>query len=232
MSGGKDGKSEVETELKIKLSRSDLENVFKILLKDKDAGRLEHKFLPRAYYDTDDLDFHKAGISLRVQYNAGKGKKIGCYRQTFKFEMKQDGTLEQGTFLRTECKNNLESPKPDVTIIADPDAQLKLKPFKNKKLSHIFTASIERRYFTLPVWEGKNKAVVELAFDVGDIILQPDGENFPISEIEIEVKSGNPSAIETLKNEILQLAPSAQVQPYSKAQTGTQLYAKAWGKKI
>jgi hypothetical protein len=78
-------KTEVEAELKIRLSQHDLEEVFKTL--SKKAAVISHKYLPRAYYDTDDLGLYNAGRSLRVQYKPGKEGKLGGYEQTVKVEL-------------------------------------------------------------------------------------------------------------------------------------------------
>ena len=225
----KKSRSEIETELKISLSREDLERVFDHFSQKPNAGRIEHKFLPRAYYDTAGLDLHAAGLSLRIQYKPGKSGKLGSYEQTVKFEfgVGQDALIE-GAMQRKECKNQLSSPQPDMEAVVDADAVNAITPFKNKSLKHIFTAAIERRYFNLPVARG----TVELAFDIGEIILQPSGANHPFAEIEIEVKAGSPAIIAAVRDKILKLAPSAKVQPLSKSQQGTQLFMQAKKPKI
>lgn len=216
----KKSRSEIETELKISLSREDLERVFDHFSQKPAAGRIEHKFLPRAYYDTVGLDLHEAGLSLRIQYKPGKSGKLGSYEQTVKFEFGLNDGLIEGAMQRKECKNQLSSPQPDMEAVVDADAVNAITPFKNKSLKHIFTAAIERRYFDMPVARG----TVELAFDIGEIILQPSGANHPFAEIEIEVKAGGPAIIAAVRDKILKLAPSAKIQPLSKSQHGTQLY--------
>jgi inorganic triphosphatase YgiF len=214
----------IETELKIKISHADLEKVFRSLHDKNSAAEILHKYRPRAYYDTPDLAFYHAGLSLRVQYKPGKEGQLGCYEQTLKVEMVPDKPLGDAVMLRRECKDNIKSPKPSVAVITDAEGQAAAKPFKGRKLTHIFTAAIERRYFEIEVRQGENVGMVEVAFDVGQLILAQKNIVQNFSEIEVEVKQGSPELIEAVKNEILTLAPSAKVQPLSKSAQGSRLY--------
>ncbi|MCE9508374.1 MAG: CYTH domain-containing protein [Alphaproteobacteria bacterium] len=219
-------KSEVETELKIKLSPEDLERVFKSLSKKNGASRVSHKFLPRMYYDTASLDFYKNNLSLRVQYKAGEKGHLGGYEQTVKVELTQDAALGKGVLLRKECKNSVKSHKPELASVVDPAARAALKPFLRKKLAHIFTAAIERRFFEWKLKDGKKHGVVEVAFDIGKIILPHSNRHQDFSEIEVEIKSGSGEFIEIVKNKILNMAPSAKIQPLSKSDQGSRFHLK------
>jgi inorganic triphosphatase YgiF len=223
--------SEVETELKIKLSPEDLEKVFRALLKKSGVSEVSHKFRPRMYYDTPDLQLYQNRISLRVQYKEGKKGHVGGYEQTVKVELEPDPKLGKGVLLRKECKNSVKGHKPELASVADPLAQKALKPFQGKNLVHIFTAAIERRSFDWELKDGKNRGVVEVAFDVGQIILPHNNEHQDFAEIEIEIKRGGGEFIEMVKNEILKIAPSAVIQPLSKSDQGSQLYLKHSNKK-
>ena len=223
----KDANVEVEQEIKIQLSREDLERVFSKLsaeVKTKDIG---HKYLPRQYFDTSDLMLHAKHISLRVQYKPGAKGTLGSYEQTVKFELIPQKALVKGMLLRKECKDAIGSPHPDLSAIADSQAVDIIKPFKNKKLIHIFTAAVERRMFNLEVGKGKKRGTVEVAFDVGNIILAENGKHYPFSEIEIELKKGSDAAITAVQEKIMKLAPSAYIKSYtSKADVGCRIYKK------
>jgi inorganic triphosphatase YgiF len=222
----KNAKSEVEMETKIKLSPKDLEKVFKSFSKNAGKSKLRHKYLPRAYYDTADLRLYKNNISLRVQYKPGEGGKTGFYEQTVKFELPHKQKLSRGTLLRKECKNLLTGPAPDLSTVSDRAAKRAVKAFQNKKLAHIFTAAIERRYFNIPVSEGAKKGVVEVAFDVGNIIITHNGRHYPFFEIEVEMKSGDPAAVDAITEKIMEIAKSAKVQPHSKSAQGSMIYKR------
>lgn len=215
-------KSEIETELKIKLSPKDMEKVFKALVKKECTSEISHQFTPRIYYDTPNLLLHQNRISLRVQYNLGKNGHLGNYEQTLKLELTSDTPSIKEVLRRKECINSLKTPRPDLQAITDKQAQEILNsPLKNKKLVHIFTAAIERRLFDLRLKDGSN---VEIAFDSGYLVLPKNDAYQNFSEIEIELKKGKTDFIEVIKNEIMRIAPSAKVQTLSKAKQGVQLY--------
>lgn len=218
--------SEIEQELKIQLSARDLEKVFREL-KKKAEGKVEHKYLPRAYYDTRDLRLYRNSISIRVQYKPGKGGKIGGYEQTLKFELPQSEAVIKGAFFRKECKDMIRTRLPQLAHVSDRDGRARARPFQKKKLIHIFTAAIERRSFEMKVGGGKKKGVVEVAFDVGEIILDSNGRHYAFFEIEIELVKGSPEAIEVLEKKIRGMARSARHQPLSKSQHGSRLYRRS-----
>jgi inorganic triphosphatase YgiF len=229
----KKDKSEIEQELKIALSPADLEKLFRALKKKAIGKKIEHKYMPRAYYDTPDLRLYQNSISLRMQYKPGKNGKIGGYEQTVKFDVPPADirqTLAKGVFLRKECKDMIRFHAPVLTKVSDRQCRSAVKPFHNKKMVHIFTAAIERRAFNLRVGRGKKRGILEVAFDVGAIIIGSDRKHYPFYEVELEVKSGSPETIELLRGKIKKIARSAKVQTLSKAQQGSRLYRRAHAK--
>ncbi len=218
-------KSEDEQEVKIQLSQGDLEKVFKHFAQKHAPAHIEHKYMPRAYYDSARLALHKNDLSLRMQYKEGKKGRLGGYEQTVKRDLPAaNGNLAAGALFRREVKDIMPSHAPDLNAVTDADTKAAVLPFAKLKLKHIFTAAIERRYFNVSTGHGKKAATVELAFDVGEIILQSDGSRHQFFEIELERKAGNAAAIDELREEILKMAPSAKVQPLSKSKQGSQLY--------
>ena len=226
------GQNTTEVELKISLSLKDLEKVFKSLHRKAGKPRVNHKYLPRVYYDTANLDLYRRRQSLRVQYKPGKAGVTGGYEQTVKFEISGKKIAQaHGTLARKEIKNKISSHQPDVKAITDPEAESLFKAYKNKDLINIFTAAIERRSFNMKLGAGKKQGVVEVAFDVGELILPaPDGAHHPFSEIEIELKRGSAEAIDELHKRILKMASSARIQPLSKSDQGTRLYKSVFRK--
>ena len=222
----KKNRSEVEQELKISVSVDDLEKVFKAFARQVKKREIQHKFLPRDYYDTENLDMYAAGVSLRIQYKPGALGKLGSYEQTVKFELPPEGEVIQGALYRKECKDILSGNTPEVDDLHDTDADDAMDPFKTKRLSHIFTAAIERRYFNVEAGKGKNWGEVELAFDVGKISLPAYGLHQPFAEIEVEIKKGSPKAIAAIKDEIFKIAPSAKIQSDAKSGQGSKFYRK------
>ncbi|MDE1152882.1 MAG: CYTH domain-containing protein [Micavibrio sp.] len=217
-------KSEDEQEVKIRLSQGDLEKVFNALAKKYEPAHISHKYMPRAYYDTPRLDLYRKNLAVRMQYKEGKNGNLGGYEQTVKIELPPPGVMAEGALFRREAKDVMPNHKPDLSAITDAEAKKAFAPFVKKKLSHIFTAAIERRYFDIKSGHGKNKSTVEVAFDVGEIILTKTGQRATFYEIELERKAGNAAAIDALREEILKIAPKAEVQPLAKSHQGSQLY--------
>jgi inorganic triphosphatase YgiF len=216
-----------EREVKIRLPRAALEDVFQALTKSAAVRKsVSHKYTPRTYFDTPDLQLYQNGISLRVQYTPGKGGEMGGYAQTVKFDMDKDAPAKPGLFFRKECEAPAPGACPDVALFTDVQAKKLLKPFKNKKMVALFTVAVERRCFNLTVGRGAKSGTVELAFDVGEMILHADNKRYPFSEIELEVMQGSTEAIEIFQEKIMALAPAARVQLYSKAQQGSRLHQK------
>jgi len=220
------GKPETEAELKIKLSREDMEKVFKVLSGRGGVSKVSNKFHPRMYYDTPDLQLYKNNLSLRVQYKPGKKGRLGGYEQTIKVELKPDSPLEKGVMLRRECRNDIKNHRPDLATVVDSMARRAIKSFRGKKLVHIFTATIERRLFDMKLKNGKKRGLVEVSFDAGQLILPHDNRHRDFTEIEIEIKRGGREFIGIVKDEILKIAPSAKIQLLSKSDQGSRFYLK------
>ncbi|HYD17206.1 MAG TPA: CYTH domain-containing protein [Patescibacteria group bacterium] len=219
--------TEDEQEVKIVLSKGDLEKVFNALMREYAPGHIEHKYLPRHYYDTPNLDLDQNGLSVRMQYKQGKGAAVGGYEQTVKVDISEGATLAAGALFRREIKNPMPDHAPDLSVVTDKQAKQALAPFLKQPLKHIFTAAIERRYYEIELGHGRKKSSAEIAFDVGEIILPHNDSHTPFYEIEIERKSGSSHAIDKLRDKILELAPSARVQPQPKSKQGTELYRRA-----
>lgn len=223
-------RTENELELKISLSKGDLEKVFAHFAGRIPKSEIKHKYLPREYYDTTNMDLYQRGVSLRVQYKKGVGGKLGSFEQTVKLEQKPEATVADA-LQRRECKNFLPNRRPDLSAVDDAETKSKIKGIKNSELVHIFTASIERRYFNVVSDKKGEKGVIELAFDVGEITTLFDGKSSEFFEIEIERKQGSAKAINTLRDKIMSLAPSAKIQKLSKAELGSRRCLNNLGKK-
>ncbi|MFH1157747.1 MAG: CYTH domain-containing protein [Pseudomonadota bacterium] len=220
--------SETEAELKIKLSPEDMKKVFRTLMKKKGAAEVSHKFTPRMYYDTPELLLHQNGISLRVQYNPGRNGRPGNNEQTLKLEAASKASSVRGVLRRKECRSRLKNHQPDLRVISDRQARKILTSLKCKKPVHIFTAAIERRFFDLELGKGRERGLVEVAFDSGYLVLPHNGAYQGFSEIEIELKKGGTEFIGIVRDEIMRIASSARVQILSKAKQGVRLYLKRW----
>lgn len=220
-------RSENEQEVKITLSSGDLEKVFNALSKKYEPGDIDHKYLPREYWDTLRLELDRNNISVRTQYKEGKDGEVGGHEQTVKLDLPHGNTLAKGAVLRREVKDMMPDHEPDLSVVKDAKTRPALRPFLKKRLKHVFTAAIERRYFKVEVGHGRHKGMVEIAFDVGEIIVPHNGRRYRLYEIELEKKSGSKDAIDKLREQIMDLARSAKIQPLSKSQQGSRLYRRS-----
>ena len=223
----KRSKETTEIEVKIKMSSRDLERVFDSFVK-KDKGSLKHKFYPRFYFDTENLDLYNKNVSIRTQYKPGAHGKVGSYEQTVKFSLSKT-TSEKDLMVRGEYKDFIDTSFPALGKISSVQAKRHFKSIKSSNLRHVFTAAVERRILLVPSKSpttGK-KGIVEVAFDIGNIFLAPPlAARLPISEIELEVKSGPDDIIKPIKDKILKMAPSAKVHTKAKVDLGMGLYLK------
>jgi inorganic triphosphatase YgiF len=135
------------------------------------------------YFDTPDLTLQKQGVSLRVRES--KGRRIL--------------TMKRGEGLaREEYETPLESGQPTAElaplreILSDNDAAA---------LAPAFNVRVNRRQRLIRYGE----AEIELALDQGEV---SGGRRVsPISEVELELKSGRPEALFDLARELAKSAP-------------------------
>jgi inorganic triphosphatase YgiF len=165
--------------------------------------------LTSIYYDTPDFKLLDAGISLRVR------RMSGGWFQT----VKSAGSALAGLHQRTEWEDAIAAGQPDFTRILDPQL-IRLfadQPLRDA-LKPLFVTEVRRTEWLL-VFDNGDK--IELALDVGQLIV---GENrLPISEIELELKSGNTGRLFDLALELQNDIPLA-LNNVSKAQSGYAFY--------
>nr|MEA2798873.1 triphosphatase [Phenylobacterium sp.] len=166
-----------EIELKFSCGPDDLAAV----LAAAPPGDDESRELISVYFDTADLALQKAGASLRVREQGGKRVQ----------------TLKRGEGLdREEYEAPIDSLAPDPELGPLPN----LAP-KGADLRPVFNVRVSRRQRTFRYQD----AVIELALDQGEVT---GGEQrSPICEVELELKSGPPSALFALARELLAAAP-------------------------
>lgn len=192
------------------------ETELKLLLAEKDHGLIlaapclaafprNEQHLANTYFDTPDHALNKARVALRIR------KKNGQYVQT----LKTQGESENGLSRRGEWEWQLTEPVLDVT---------KLQTVWPESLHSIDIASLEPvfrtdfiRQFSNVIWED---AEIELALDLGQVI--SEDKVAMISELELELKKGNESALLSLADELRKLVELIPGD-ISKAERGYQL---------
>ncbi len=161
------------------------------------------------YYDTIDLKLLDAGISLRLRRMSGRWLQ----------SVKAAGSSLAGLHQRMEWEDFIATGHPDFTKILDP-ALIKL--FADKKLCNelrpIFRTEVQRSKWQLAFDNGDK---VELALDLGQLVAGQNHE--PISEIELELKSGNVGRLFDLALDMQKVIPLS-LENVSKAQHGYAYY--------
>ena len=169
-----------EIELKFACGPEDLAAVLAAAPTGEPAGD-ETRELISVYFDTPDLVLQKAGASLRVREHEGRRTQ----------------TLKRGRGLvREEHEEPIEGLAPDPALEPLPS----LLP-DGATLRPAFNVRVSRRQRTFRY----QTAEIELALDQGEVT--GGDRQSPICEVELELKSGPPSALFALARELAAAAP-------------------------
>jgi triphosphatase len=175
------------------------------------AGALHdptHETLDSVYFDSDDRFLRDHGLTLRVRH-------IGEKRiQTIK-------TASQGSdcFERSEWEQAIEGDQPDLTGVMDTALGPILTDDVRNTLKPVFETRIERTAYHL----NGNDTDIAMAVDEGQIVATDS--SCPISEIELELKHGNPAELFKIARAISDIVP-AQLDVKSKSERGYELIEK------
>jgi triphosphatase len=164
--------------------------------------------LETVYFDTPDRILHSHGLSLRVRRS---GKK---YVQTLK-----RGPVHGRPFTRGEWESPVDGVTPDLALLPMSEIGAPLDTLAANTLDPIFATKVRRRTLHLDLLG----AVVEVAFDEGSI--EAGERREPLTEIELEVKAGDPRVLYDLGIELLEIAP-LRIGTQSKSDRG---YGLAFG---
>ena len=170
-----------ETELKLLIQGADQQQLEQLMT------RLSAKFegikrLENTYFDTPDLQLNQARIALRLRFT-GKG-----WLQTLKTSGEKMGALSE--------RGEWEMPVAGAQLQPELLPQSVLKPEWVAQLQPQFTT-----HFTRRTWLYTDAAAtIEIAADLGEVALPDTSPNStqqkdPISELELELKSGDPQAL-------------------------------------
>lgn len=196
----------MEIELKLLLSPEDLRRAGRhASIAALHAGRARTNRLVSVYYDTADAALARAGVALRVREVGGR------WVQT----VKTGGTSAAGLHEREEREWRLPSAAPDPGLLAGtPVEDLITRARMAERLRPVFRTEFERVARPL-AWPDGTRA--ELALDRGS--LQAGGRREPISEMELELQSGDATRLYELAQALSGDLP-LQVGHASKAERG------------
>lgn len=173
-----------EIELKLELSETAAKALEKADLLPVSSKGIQQTSI---YFDTPDHALAAAGLSLRIRQ--AKGKPVQTVKQA------EGGAA--GLFARPEWEKFLDHAVPDLDGTPLPE----LLGARTGRIVPVFTVSVTRR--TWMVDEGE--ARIEVVIDQGAV--RAADRLSPISECELELKSGPPEALFTLAQRLNRIAP-------------------------
>lgn len=201
-----------EIELKLSISVQDRDALLQHEIVRQAASSFKQLQLVNQYFDTPDQLLTKHQIALRIRTDGDR------WIQTIKGKGSQAAGLHQ----RLELEWELSKPELDISLVPSDIWPDSVNP---EKLAPLFNTDFSRQQWQLT---GPDGAHIELVLDQGAVTCDSDTD--VISEIELELKSGQPSALFRLA---LELAKDIPLVPcdISKAERGYRLINKqprAW----
>ncbi|MGH8010236.1 MAG: CYTH domain-containing protein, partial [Candidatus Binatia bacterium] len=202
-----------EVELKLLIAPADVWRLWRLpLLKDCTRRILRVQRLISIYYDTPTFDLYQHRVAVRL-------RRVGRrWIQTVKTE----GNVTAGLHDRPEWESETQENTLNFQALAD----AKLRKFFDDEtlrqaLHPLFTTEFtrSRRIVELP-----GNTTVEFALDRGEI--RAAGEQAPICEVELELKSGDPAQLFTFALSLQDALP-LRLENTSKAERGYRLATHA-----
>ncbi len=185
------------------------------LLKQYATSKPHQQKMSDIYFDTPDLHIRNCDAGLRVR-RVGNG-----WIQT----LKGGGSVAGGLHSRHEWESPVAGPVPELALLRDlVDSKtvwgkLLRSPMLEEQLLPIFSTQVTRMVWQLCLPQGDE---VECVLDLGH--LESDGKKTPISELELELKAGDPTHLFdfalTLQQDI-----ALHIGNLSKADRGYALFA-------
>ncbi len=197
----------IETELKLHITAENLNRLRRHpFLRSLSASRARTQKLYSIYYDTADLELRQHAMALRLR-RVGKQ-----WIQT----LKGGGQVSAGLHQRSEWETPVLSEQLDFVALKTCGGEL--PHGVRNHLQPVFVTDFSRNLRVLN-YEG---AEIELCMDSGEI--RAGQSSCPISELELELKSGEPQQLFKLALALLDIVP-LQVEHTSKAAYGYLLFS-------
>lgn len=172
-------KKNKEIELKLRLPNAQLGKDImndEFILSYAQSKILEVKCYEAIYLDSEEGNLNEAGLALRIRKEGEKWVAT----------VKTKGSSVDGLHSRDEWDVEIENPVPSIEYFKNTSIYTDLQAaLGGEILTSLFTTKFERRIVNLSV---KEKSLIELAIDIGEIIVKNRREE--IAEVELELKSG------------------------------------------
>ncbi|AUW59735.1 inorganic triphosphatase [Sphingobium sp. SCG-1] len=191
-----------EVELKLELTPEAAAFLEASTLLEGDAAKATQRSI---YFDTADTMLFRNGLSLRIRRSGRKRVQT----------VKADNAKGGGLFARPEWEMPVSNDAP--VLDARTPIQSILGEHANS-IAPVFEVNVVRRIWMI----ADANASIELVLDRG--VVAVGDRQTPICEVELEMKSGQPSALFALARKIDAIAP-ARIGVFSKSERGYRLLA-------
>jgi inorganic triphosphatase YgiF len=205
----------MEVELKLLIDPKHKDALLHHPLLNGEPGARPHELsVSDTYFDTPDLRLRHSDVGLRVR------RINGSWVQT----IKSGGAVHAGVHSRNEWESPVAGPAPELAHLRDVVDDKKTRrdvlhsAAMGKGLAPIFTAKVRRTVWDLHLKEGDH---IECALDQGRV--ECGNKKAPISELELELKSGDPAHLFDLALALQQDIPM-HIGNRSKADRGYELF--------
>jgi len=209
-SGQRRHRISTEVELKLAASTADLPELKRALVEMAPTSTGAQSRLISTYYDTPNLALKRQGLTLRVREQGDR------FIQTVKAGDPGGGDL----LTRGEWEDELAESRPDPEAAQSGEH---LPEGIASDLQPLFATDVTRTTFAI---ESAPATRIEAAIDQGEIRAAGGGKTEPISEIELELKSGDAAALYDIALQLLDVAP-IRIEPRSKSERGYRLGEEA-----
>ena len=175
----------METELKLLVAPADLPRVLRLpLVKLAQSGPVRRTTLRALYFDTPGHALAGMGMVLRVRRESGR------WIQAVKGDDPAGGALSR----RIEIEWQVPGPVPDLALVRDSELGALLRGARagkwKRELVCVFETRFRRATAELSLPGG---ASAQLCVDSGSILAA--GSSLPVSEVEIELRDGDPAVL-------------------------------------
>ena len=198
-----------EIELKLAAGSDQLQQVRQALEAMGGATAARTSVLTSTYYDSPDLKLWKHHLSLRIRERDGQRIET----------LKSDGFAHEDLLSRGEWEDVITGDRTDLTV---PQTGPRFNNLVVRdELRPIFVTTVHRAVIDL---HPEPSTLIEAAIDEGEICGAAGGAAEPLSEVELELKSGEPPAIYDMALWLLSVAP-LRIETRSKSERGYRLVA-------
>jgi triphosphatase len=184
-----------------------LEKLKRVLLATSTVKSEVRSKLVSTYYDTPALALHRERLSLRV-------RKQG---EEFVQTVKADNPAQMDVLERKEWEDRIPTEQP--VLDAPKTGKWLSDVVRDEELRPVFVTTVTRTAITI---SPDPSARIEVAIDKGEIRTCKGDAVAPISEIELELKDGDPRVIFDVALQLLEAAP-IRIETRSKAERGFRL---------